>query len=121
MQQMLEVLQQIVFLPERLAERGVRFIQLYHQGWDHHGGLRKGLKNSVKKTDQPAAALVQDLADRGMLDDTLVIWGGEFGRTNYCQDCTGLVLTRPRPPSQMLYIMDGWWWHSPRHQLGKNM
>lgn len=72
-------------LARRLAERGVRFIQLYHQGWDHHGGLRGGLKKQCKETDQPAAALVQDLADRGMLDDTLVIWGGEFGRTNYCQ------------------------------------
>ncbi|NBP89265.1 MAG: DUF1501 domain-containing protein, partial [Planctomycetia bacterium] len=72
-------------LARRLAERGVRFIQLYHQGWDHHGGLKGGLKRQCQETDQPAAALVQDLADRGMLDETLVIWGGEFGRTNYCQ------------------------------------
>jgi hypothetical protein len=72
-------------LARRLAERGVRFIQLYHQDWDHHGGLKGGISREAKQTDQPAAALVQDLADRGMLDDTLVVWGGEFGRTNYCQ------------------------------------
>ena len=72
-------------LARRLAELGVRFIQLYHQDWDHHGGLMEGIRRECKQTDQPAAALVQDLAQRGMLDDTLVIWGGEFGRTNYCQ------------------------------------
>ncbi|MBN8601766.1 MAG: DUF1501 domain-containing protein [Planctomycetes bacterium] len=69
----------------RLAERGVRFIQLYHQDWDHHGGLPFALPKLCQETDQPAAALIKDLRDRGMLDDTLVIWGGEFGRTNYCQ------------------------------------
>jgi uncharacterized protein (DUF1501 family) len=63
----------------------VRFIQLYHQDWDHHGGLKGGLARECGETDQPAAALVKDLANRGMLDDTLVVWGGEFGRTNYCQ------------------------------------
>jgi hypothetical protein len=72
-------------LARRLAERGVRFIQLYHRDWDHHGGLQKGLPNRCKETDQPAAALIQDLQQRGMLDDTLVVWGGEFGRTVYCQ------------------------------------
>ena len=72
-------------LARRLAERGVRFIQLYHQGWDHHGGLPSGLKRQCGETDQPSAALVQDLKRLGLLDDTLVIWGGEFGRTNYCQ------------------------------------
>jgi uncharacterized protein (DUF1501 family) len=69
----------------RLAERGVRFIQLYHQDWDHHGGLAGALPGLCKETDQPAAALVADLKQRGLLDDTLVVWGGEFGRTNYCQ------------------------------------
>ena len=69
----------------RLAERGVRFIQLYHQDWDHHGGLPGNLPKLCKETDQPAAALVRDLKQRGLLDDTLVVWGGEFGRTNYCQ------------------------------------
>ncbi|MFM7208039.1 MAG: DUF1501 domain-containing protein [Planctomycetaceae bacterium] len=72
-------------LARRLAERGVRFIQLYHQDWDHHGGLKAGIARECRQTDQPSAALVKDLAIRGMLDDTLVIWGGEFGRTNYCQ------------------------------------
>jgi len=72
-------------LARRLAERNVRFIQLYHQGWDHHAGLPGGLRTQCKETDQAAAALVTDLKQRGMLDETLVIWGGEFGRTNYCQ------------------------------------
>jgi hypothetical protein len=72
-------------LARRLAERGVRFIQLYHQGWDHHGGLPAGLPKQCRETDQPSAALVNDLKQSGLLDETLVIWGGEFGRTNYCQ------------------------------------
>jgi hypothetical protein len=72
-------------LARRLAERGVRFIQLYHQDWDHHGGLPSALPKICQETDQPAAALVKDLKRCGLLDDTLVIWGGEFGRTNYCQ------------------------------------
>ncbi|MEC9095183.1 MAG: DUF1501 domain-containing protein [Planctomycetota bacterium] len=72
-------------LARRLAERGVRFIQLYHPGWDQHGGLVGGLRNQAKETDQASAALVTDLKQRGLLDDTLIIWGGEFGRTNYCQ------------------------------------
>ena len=72
-------------LARRLAERGVRFIQLFHQGWDHHAGLPSGIKVQSRETDQPSAALVRDLKQRGMLEDTLVIWGGEFGRTNYCQ------------------------------------
>ncbi len=69
----------------RLAERGVRFIQLYHQGWDHHGDIPGGMKRQTKETDQASAALIKDLKQRGMLDETLVVWGGEFGRTNYCQ------------------------------------
>jgi hypothetical protein len=72
-------------MARRLAERGVRFIQLYHRDWDHHGGLPKGLPRLCKETDQPTAALIADLNQRGMLDDTLVVWGGEFGRTVYCQ------------------------------------
>jgi len=72
-------------LARRLAEKGTRFIQLYHQDWDHHGGLPGALPRLCKETDQPAAALVRDLKERGLLDDTLVVWGGEFGRTNYCQ------------------------------------
>ena len=72
-------------LARRLAEKDVKFIQLYHQGWDQHGGLPGGIRNQCRETDQPSAALVKDLAARGMLDDTLVVWAGEFGRTNYCQ------------------------------------
>jgi Protein of unknown function (DUF1501) len=72
-------------LARRLAERGVRFIQLYHQGWDAHGGLPGGMRRQCGETDRPSAALVKDLKRRGLLDDTLVIWGGEFGRTNYSQ------------------------------------
>jgi uncharacterized protein (DUF1501 family) len=72
-------------LARRLAERDVKFIQLYHQGWDNHGGLPAAIKTQCAETDRPAAALLIDLKQRGMLDDTLVIWGGEFGRTNYSQ------------------------------------
>jgi hypothetical protein len=72
-------------LARRLAERGVRFIQLYHRGWDHHGGLTEKLPSLARDTDQPSAGLIRDLEQRGMLDDTLVIWGGEFGRTPYGQ------------------------------------
>jgi hypothetical protein len=72
-------------LARRLAERGVKFIQLYHQDWDHHGNLPSGIKKECLQTDQPAAALIADLKQRGMLDETLVVWGGEFGRTNYSQ------------------------------------
>jgi hypothetical protein len=72
-------------LARRMAERGVRFIQLYHRGWDQHNNLPKRIREQCKDTDQPSAALVADLKARGMLDDTLVIWGGEFGRTVYSQ------------------------------------
>ncbi|MSU34877.1 MAG: DUF1501 domain-containing protein [Pedosphaera sp.] len=72
-------------LARRMAERGVRFIQLYHRGWDQHGGLPRRIREQCKDTDQPSAALVKDLHQRGLLDDTLVVWGGEFGRTVYCQ------------------------------------
>ena len=68
-------------LARRLAERGVRFIHLYHRGWDHHGGLVKYMNTCCGLTDKPTWALIQDLKQRDMLDDTLVIWGGEFGRT----------------------------------------
>jgi hypothetical protein len=68
-------------LARRLAERGVRFIQLYHRAWDHHGDLERGMKWAAEDVDKPCAALVTDLKRRGLLDDTLVIWGGEFGRT----------------------------------------
>lgn len=72
-------------LARRLAERDVRFIQLYHQGWDQHANLPREIRGQARETDQPSAALVQDLKQRGLLEDTLVIWGGEFGRTSYSQ------------------------------------
>lgn len=72
-------------LARKLLEKDVRFVQLYHQGWDHHGSLPQGMKQQCKQTDQASAALIMDLKRRGMLEDTLVIWGGEFGRTAYSQ------------------------------------
>jgi uncharacterized protein (DUF1501 family) len=72
-------------LARRLAERDVRFIQLYHRGWDAHGNLPREIRGQTKAVDQAQAALIIDLKRRGLLDDTLVIWGGEFGRTAYCQ------------------------------------
>lgn len=72
-------------LARKLSENGVRFVQLYHQGWDGHGNLPGEIKGQCMDTDQASAALITDLKQRGMLDETLVIWGGEFGRTNYCQ------------------------------------
>ena len=72
-------------LARRLAERGVRFIQLYHRGWDHHGGIKNAIGVTAGLVDQASAALVTDLKQRGMLDDTLIIWGGEFGRTPMAQ------------------------------------
>lgn len=72
-------------LARRLAERDVRFIQIYHRGWDHHDNLQDHLPKQAKDIDQPCYALINDLKRRGLLEDTLVIWGGEFGRTTYCQ------------------------------------
>jgi uncharacterized protein (DUF1501 family) len=72
-------------LARRLAERDVRFIQLYHPGWDHHGNLPKLIRRQSQDVDRACYALITDLHQRGLLDDTLVVWGGEFGRTNYSQ------------------------------------
>ena len=72
-------------MARRLAEKDVRFVQLYHLGWDHHGSIASGIKRATSLTDQPSAALVKDLKQRGLLDDTLVVWGGEFGRTSFSQ------------------------------------
>jgi uncharacterized protein (DUF1501 family) len=76
-------------LARRLAERGVRFIQLYHRDWDHHYGIKGNIAIKAQETDQATAALIGDLKQRGMLDDTLVIWGGEFGRTPMSQGGDG--------------------------------
>jgi uncharacterized protein (DUF1501 family) len=72
-------------LARRLVERGVRFVQLYDEGWDHHGGIAGALTNKCRQVDQPIAALLRDLKQRGLLDETLVIFGGEFGRTPMLQ------------------------------------
>ncbi|HKX60517.1 MAG TPA: DUF1501 domain-containing protein, partial [Verrucomicrobiae bacterium] len=72
-------------LARRLIERGVRFVQIFHRGWDQHSDLPRDLASQCKDVDQPSYALIQDLKQRGLLDDTLVIWGGEFGRTVYSQ------------------------------------
>jgi uncharacterized protein (DUF1501 family) len=72
-------------LARKLSENGVRFVQLYHQGWDGHGNLPNEIRGQCLDTDQASAALITDLKQRGLLDETLIIWGGEFGRTNYCQ------------------------------------
>jgi hypothetical protein len=80
-------------MARRLAERGVRFVQLMHAGWDQHGSLTTELYTQCKDTDQPSAGLVQDLKQRGLLDDTLVIWSGEFGRTPFIQ---GNINDRPK-------------------------
>jgi len=76
-------------LARRLAERGVRFIQLYHRDWDHHGGVKKNVELKAGEVDRPTAALIQDLKQRGMLDETLIVWGGEFGRTPMSQGGDG--------------------------------
>ena len=72
-------------LARRLCEQGVRFVQLFHRGWDQHTALPKGISTQCQNTDQASTALIRDLGQRGLLKDTLVIWGGEFGRTVYCQ------------------------------------
>jgi uncharacterized protein (DUF1501 family) len=72
-------------LARRMAERNVRFVQLYHRGWDHHAGLPDKMRAQCFDVDQPAAALIQDLKQHGLFEDTLLVFGGEFGRTVYCQ------------------------------------
>lgn len=87
-----------VLLARRLSERGVRFVQLFHRGWDAHNGLPKQLKQRCKETDQATAALIKDLKQRGLLDSTIVVWGGEFGRTVYCQGDLGNNYGRDHHP-----------------------
>ncbi len=95
-------------IARRLAERGVRFIQLFHQGWDQHGNLPTQISKQCKDTDQATAGLIADLRQRGMLDDTLIIWGGEFGRTIYCQGkLTDKVYGRDHHPSCFTMWMAG--------------
>lgn len=95
-------------LARRLIEKDVRFVQLYHQGWDHHGDLPKNIKIQCRETDQPSAALIKDLKQRGLLEDTLVIWGGEFGRTNYSQgQLTETNYARDHHPACFTIFMAG--------------
>ena len=94
-------------LARRLCERGVRFVQLYHPGWDQHGGLPGAISNQCRETDQASAALVADLKQRGLLEDTLVIWGGEFGRTNYCQGAFSKNFGRDHHPRCFTMWMAG--------------
>jgi hypothetical protein len=95
-------------LARRQAERGVRFIQLYHRGWDQHNSMPTALPKQCMDVDQASAALVQDLKQRGLLDDTLVVWGGEFGRTTYCQGkLTDTEYGRDHHPRCFTYWMAG--------------
>ncbi|XOV95023.1 MAG: DUF1501 domain-containing protein [Bacteroidota bacterium] len=94
-------------LARRLAEKGVKFIQLYHQGWDQHSNLPERLPMQCKETDQASAALITDLKQRGMLDDTLVIWGGEFGRTSYSQGQLDGDFGRDHHPNCFTIFMAG--------------
>jgi hypothetical protein len=92
-------------LARRLAERGVRFIQVYHSGWDHHSNVAGGLKSQCAQTDQSCAALIQDLKQHGMLDDTLVVWGGEFGRTPMVEASAALGRSMGRDHHPQAYTM----------------
>ncbi len=96
-------------LARRLAERGVRFIQIYHSGWDHHSDVEGGLRGQCGATDQGAAALIKDLKQRGMLDETLVVWGGEFGRTPMVEasEALGRKLGRDHHPQAFTMWMAG--------------
>src|SRR5205085_1944044 len=85
-------------LARRLVERGVRFVQIFHRGWDHHNDLTNRLKKEAELTDRPTGALIADLKQRGLLDDTLVIWGGESGRTAYGQTNFGNGAGRDHHP-----------------------
>jgi len=92
-------------LARRLAERGVRFIQVYHAGWDHHSNVEGGVRGQAKQTDQACAALIADLKQRGLLDDTLVVWGGEFGRTPMVEASAALGRSQGRDHHPQAYSM----------------
>ena len=89
-------------MARRLVERGVRFVQVYESGWDHHSNVENGVKSKVAQTDRPAAALIKDLKMRGLLEDTLVIWGGEFGRTPMVEPAPPWAKTRAGSSSASL-------------------
>ena len=92
-------------LARRLAERGVRFIQLYHAGWDHHSNVEGGVRGQARQTDQASAALVKDLKQRGLLEDTLVVWGGEFGRTPMVESSAALGRSKGRDHHPQAFTM----------------
>ncbi len=92
-------------LARRLAERGVRFIQVYHSGWDHHSDVAGGVRRQCKQTDQACSALISDLKERGLLDDTLVVWGGEFGRTPMVEASAALGRTNGRDHHPQAFSM----------------
>ena len=96
-------------LARRLIERGVRFVQLFHEGWDHHSEVHKGVKEQTEKTDQASAALIKDLKQRGLLEDTLVLWGGEFGRTPMVESNAdvGRKLGRDHHPQSFTFWLAG--------------
>ena len=104
-------------LARRLAERGVRFIQLFHRGWDQHAKLPKRSVAQCRDTDQAVRGLIEDLKQRGMLNDTLIVWGGEFGRTVYCQGKLTQDGLRPRSSSALLHDMDGRRRHQGRRHV----
>ena len=107
-------------LARRLAERDVRFIQLYHRGWDQHNDLPRDLALQCRGHGPGSAALVTDLKQRGLLDDTLVIWGGEFGRTVYCQGKLTDDELRARSPPALLHGVDGWRRHQARPDVWRD-
>ncbi|MCB1063438.1 MAG: DUF1501 domain-containing protein [Verrucomicrobiae bacterium] len=92
-------------LARRMVERGVRFVQVYDSGWDHHSQVEKGVTSKALNTDQPAAALIQDLKERGLLDDTLVVWGGEFGRTPMVEASAALGRSQGRDHHPQAFTM----------------
>lgn len=92
-------------IARRLAERGVRFVQVYHSGWDHHSNVAGGVRGQCKQTDQATAALIQDLDQRGMLDDTLIVWGGEFGRTPMVEASAALGRSKGRDHHPQAFTM----------------
>ncbi|MBA2117036.1 DUF1501 domain-containing protein [Bremerella alba] len=92
-------------MARRLAERGVRFVQVYHAGWDHHSNVEGGIRSQAKQTDQACAALVEDLRRRGMLDDTLIVWGGEFGRTPMVEASAALGRSKGRDHHPQAFSM----------------
>ena len=109
-----------VLLARRMVERGVRFVQIYHNNWDTHANVAGRLPDQCRDVDQACWGLIQDLKQRGMFDETLVIWGGEFGRTIYSQGGLTHAELRPRPSSALLHDVDGRRRLAPRHDLRRD-